>query len=86
MPVARLHDRTPVRYAEHTPARWCVCEKNKLQVVGGMSTPWADRLLGFPLTHNSRHVTNTFKRLITATTHCDLIKFLSTQTGSLLRS
>jgi hypothetical protein len=27
MPVAQLHDRTPVCYAERTPARWCVCEK-----------------------------------------------------------
>jgi hypothetical protein len=37
--VARLHDRTPVRYAERTPARRCVFEK-----------PRADRLLGLPLT------------------------------------
>jgi hypothetical protein len=29
--------------------------KTKLRVVGGMSTPRADRLLGLPLTHNSRH-------------------------------
>jgi hypothetical protein len=50
MSVARLHDRTPVRCAERTPARWCVCEKTKLRVVGGISTPRADRLLGLPLT------------------------------------
>jgi hypothetical protein len=49
MSIARLHDRTPVRYAEHTPARRCV-RKTKLRVVGGMSTPRADRLLGLPLT------------------------------------
>jgi hypothetical protein len=37
--VARLHDRTPVRYAERTPARWCVCEKSNYEWWGGMSTP-----------------------------------------------
>jgi hypothetical protein len=47
--VARLHDRTPVRYAERTPARRCV-EKTKIRVLGGMSTLRADRLLGLPLT------------------------------------
>jgi hypothetical protein len=31
--------------------------------------------------HISRHVVSTFKRLATATTHCDLIKISSTQTG-----
>jgi hypothetical protein len=36
--------------------------------------------------HTSRHVASTFKRLTTTTTHCDLIKFLSTQTGFLPRS
>jgi hypothetical protein len=36
--------------------------------------------------HISRHVASTFKRLTTATTHCDLIKFSSTQTGFLPRS
>jgi hypothetical protein len=49
MSIARLHDRTPVRCAERTPARRCV-RKTKLRVVGGMSTPRADRLLGLPLT------------------------------------
>jgi hypothetical protein len=67
MPVARLDDRTPIRYAKRTPT---VCatvghtlihcgmysrtlvrmRETKLRVVGGMSTPRADRLLGLPLT------------------------------------
>jgi hypothetical protein len=47
--VARLHDRTPIHCAERTPARRCV-RKTKLRVVGGMSTPRADELLGLPLT------------------------------------
>jgi hypothetical protein len=47
--VARLHDRTPFRCAERTPARRCMW-KTKLRVVGGVSTPRADRLLGLPLT------------------------------------
>ena len=45
---------------------------------GCMSICWADQLLGLPLTYNSRHVASTFKRLTTATTHCDLIKFINT--------
>jgi hypothetical protein len=49
MSVAQLHDHTRDRYAERTPARRCV-RKTKLRVVGGMSTPRADRLLGLPLT------------------------------------
>jgi hypothetical protein len=66
-PVARLHDRTPVRGAKRTPTV-CVTvgctfircgtysrtlvrvRKTKLRVVGGMSTPRADWLLGLPLT------------------------------------
>jgi hypothetical protein len=36
--------------------------------------------------HISLHVASTFKCLTTATTHCDLIKFLSTRTGFLTRS
>jgi hypothetical protein len=47
--VARLHDRTPIRYVERTPTRRFV-RKTKLRVVGGMSTPRADWLLGLPLT------------------------------------
>jgi hypothetical protein len=56
-------------------------QKTKLRVVGGMSTPRADRLLGLPLTHNSRHVASTFKHLTTATTHCDLINFYQHRQG-----
>jgi hypothetical protein len=33
--TARLYNRTPVCYAEHTPTRWCVCTtKTKIQGVG----------------------------------------------------
>jgi hypothetical protein len=78
--VARLHDRTPVRSAERTPARWCV-RKIKLRVVGGMSTCRADWLLGLPLYHISRHVAFTFKRLATTTTHCDLNNFYQNRQG-----
>jgi hypothetical protein len=74
-PLCRTYSRTSVRV-----------RKIKLRVVGGMSTPRADRLLGLPLIHDSRHVASTFKHLTTATIHCDLIKLLSTQTGSLSRS
>jgi hypothetical protein len=27
--VARLHDRTPVYYVEHTPTRQCMCTTNQ---------------------------------------------------------
>jgi hypothetical protein len=37
-PVARLHDRTPVRCAEHTPARRCVCEKPNYEWCGTYSS------------------------------------------------
>jgi len=40
-----------------------------------MSICRAEELLGLPLTHNSRHVASTFKRLINTTTHCGLNKF-----------
>jgi hypothetical protein len=46
--VVRLHDHTPVRCAEYTPARRCM-RKTKLRVVGGISTPRANWLLGLPL-------------------------------------
>jgi hypothetical protein len=49
-----------------------------------MSTPRADWLLGLPLTHNSRHVTSTFKRLTPITTHCDLNQFVNTDEVSFL--
>jgi hypothetical protein len=80
--VARLHDRTPVCCMKRTPARRCV-RKTKLRVVGGMSTPRADWLLGLPLYHISRHVASTFKCLATTTTHCDLINFYQHKRGKL---
>jgi hypothetical protein len=43
-----------------------------------MSTYRADRLLGLPLTHNSRHVASTFKCLTPITTHRDLNQFVNT--------
>ena len=43
-----------------------------------MSICRADELLGLPLTHNSRHVVSTFKRLTNTTTHCGLNKFINT--------
>jgi hypothetical protein len=58
--------------------------KTKLRVVGGMSTPRADWLLGLLLYHISRHVASTFKRLATTTTHCDLINFYQHKWGKLL--
>jgi hypothetical protein len=48
--VVWLHDRTPIHCAEHTPARWCMCEKPNYEWWEGMSTPRADWLLGLPLT------------------------------------
>jgi hypothetical protein len=81
--VARLHDRTPVHSVEHTPARRCV-RKNKVRVVGGMSTCRADWLLGLPLYHISRHVASTFKRLATTTARCDLNNFYQNRQGKTL--
>jgi hypothetical protein len=69
--------------AERTPARRCV-RKTKLRVVGGMSTPRADWLLGLPLYYISRHMASTFKRLATTTTHCDLINFYQHRRGNVL--
>jgi hypothetical protein len=46
-----------------------------------MSTCRADRLLGMPLYHISRHVASTFKRLATTTTHCDLNNFYQNRQG-----
>jgi hypothetical protein len=77
--VALLHDRTPVRYAERTPACRCM-RKTKLWVVGGMSTPRADWLLGLPLYHILRYVASTFKRIATTTT-LRPYQLLSTQMG-----
>jgi hypothetical protein len=55
--------------------------KTKLRVVGGMSICRADRLLGLPLYHISRHVASTFKCLATTTTHCDLNNFYQNRQG-----
>jgi hypothetical protein len=70
-----------------TYSRTSVCmQKTKLRVVGGFvhSSGWSvTRLTAY---HISRHVASTFKHLTTATTHRDLIKFSSTQTGFLPRS
>jgi hypothetical protein len=49
--VARLHDRTPVCYAEHTPTRRCVCITKTNQSSGGdMSICRANPVLGLPRT------------------------------------
>jgi hypothetical protein len=56
-------------------------QKKQIRVVGGMSTPRADWLLGLPLTQNSRPVVSTFKRLTPITTHCDLIKIQQHRRG-----
>jgi hypothetical protein len=69
-PLCGTYSRTLVRV-----------RKTKLRVVEGMSTSRANRLLGLPLTHNSRHVGSTFKHLTTATTHRDLINFYQHRRG-----
>jgi hypothetical protein len=48
-----------------------------------MSICRANRVLGLPLYHISRHVASTFKRLATTTTHCDLINFYQHRRGKL---
>jgi hypothetical protein len=53
-------------------------QKKQIRVVGGMSTPQADWLLGLPLTQNSRHVVSTFKCLTPITTHRDLNQSINT--------
>jgi hypothetical protein len=81
-PVARLHDRTPscpCNTYSYTSNQ--VTRRSKIRVVGGMSTPRADWLLGLPLTQNSRHVVSTFKRLTRTTTRCDLNKFYQYRRG-----
>jgi hypothetical protein len=56
--------------------------KTKLRVVGGGYVHSSGRL-GTRLTayHISRHVASTFKRLTTATTHCDLSNFYQHRQG-----
>jgi hypothetical protein len=70
-PLCGTYSRTLVRV-----------RKTELRVVGGMSTPRVDWLLGLPLSI-FRHVASTFKRLTTATTHCDLINFYQYRRGNL---
>jgi hypothetical protein len=49
--VARLHDRTLVCYAEHTPTRRCMCITKTNQSSGGdMPICWANPVLGLPRT------------------------------------
>jgi hypothetical protein len=49
--VARLHDPTPVCYAEHTPTRRCVCVTKTNQSSGGdKSICRANQVLGLPRT------------------------------------
>jgi hypothetical protein len=83
--VARLHDRTPIDCAERIPARRCVCEIN--QITSGRRYVHSSGRLVTRLTafHISRHVVSTFKRLTTATTHCDLINFYQHRQGNLSR-
>jgi hypothetical protein len=59
-------------------------QKKQIRVVGGMSTPRADWLLGLPLTQNSRHVVSTFKRLTLIGTHRDLNQSVNTDGVSFL--
>jgi hypothetical protein len=82
--VARLHDRTPVCYAERTPTRRCVYT-TEIKII-----EWwrhvhlrANQVLGLPLYHISRHVASTFKCLATTTTHFDLINIYQQRWGNL---
>jgi hypothetical protein len=62
-----------------------VREKNQITSGGGYvhSSGRSDtRLTAY---HISWHMASTFKRLTTGITHCDLIKFSSTQTGFLIK-
>jgi hypothetical protein len=84
MSVARLYDRTPVHCAERTPARRCM-RKTKITSGGGYVHSSGRSVTRLTAYHISRHVASTFKCLTTATTHYDLIKFSSTQTGFLTK-
>jgi hypothetical protein len=46
-----------------------------------MSICRAIQVLGLPLYHISRHMTSTFIRLATTTTHCDLNNFYQNRQG-----
>jgi hypothetical protein len=76
--VARLQNPYSWLPLQHVFPQSNQVTKRSNRVVGGMSTPRADWLLGLPLTHNSRHVVSTFKRLTPIGTHRDLIKFNNT--------
>jgi hypothetical protein len=68
-----------------TYSRTSMREKNQITSGGGYvhcSGRLVTRLTAY---HILWHVASTFKRLTTATTHCDLIKFSSTQTGFLIK-
>jgi hypothetical protein len=49
-----------------------------------MSICRANQVLGLPLYHISRYVANTFKRLATTTTHCNLNNFYQHGWGNFL--
>jgi hypothetical protein len=49
--VARLHDRTPVRCAERTPARQCMCAtETNISSGGDKSIRRANQVIGLPRT------------------------------------
>jgi hypothetical protein len=62
------------------------CVKNQITSGGGYVHSSGRSVTRLTAYHISNHVASTFKRLTTATTHYDLIKFSSTQTGFLPRS
>jgi hypothetical protein len=74
-PLCGTYSRTSVRV-----------RKTKLRVVGGYVHSSGRLVTRRTSYHISRHVASTFKRLTTATTHYDLIKFSSTQMGFLPKS
>jgi hypothetical protein len=69
-----------------TYSRTSVHVKNQITSGGGYVHSSGQLVTRLTAYHISRHVASTFKRLTTATTHCDLIKFSSTQMGFLPRS
>jgi hypothetical protein len=66
-----------------TYSRTSVREKNQNTSGGGYVHSSSRSVTRLTAYHISRYVASTFKRLTTATTHCDLIKFSSAQTGFL---
>jgi hypothetical protein len=53
-------------------------QKKQIHVVGGYVHSSGRLVTRLTAYHISRHVASTFKRLATATTHCDLNKFINT--------